>query len=114
MKPTWKQDEVFPIIAHTIKHQYRGDGRYIPSREIASALLLDPEAKTIITNAHSQRRELSSPERTAITMVAWFGQQITVGKSRSKDEFERIKIDGRWAYRPVTAPPTVGQTSDKA
>jgi hypothetical protein len=36
MKRTWKHDEIFPIIAHIIERQYRGDGRYMPSREIAS------------------------------------------------------------------------------
>jgi hypothetical protein len=105
MSSTWTHDEIFPIIAQVIKRQYRDDGRYIPSREIASALLLDPEAKIIIANTQSQQREHSSPERTASTMVAWFGQKITIGKLPWKDDFERIKIDGRWAYRPVTTTP---------
>jgi hypothetical protein len=34
MKPTWKHDEIFPIINHAIKREYRGDERYMPSRQI--------------------------------------------------------------------------------
>ena len=28
MKPTWKHDEIFPIIAHGIEREYRAIGRY--------------------------------------------------------------------------------------
>jgi hypothetical protein len=103
MQPTWKHDEIFPIIAHVIERQDRGDQRYIPAREIASELLRDPEAMAVIARAQSQQSNRLSAERVATTMVAWFSQQITVGNSPWKDRFERTKIDGRWAYKPVTA-----------
>ena len=101
MKSTWKQHEIFPVIAHVIERQYRGDQRYIPSREIASELQRDPEAMAIIAHAQSKQPEQWSAEQLANNMVAWFSQQITVGNSLWKDRFERIKIDHRWAYRPV-------------
>jgi len=34
-------------------------------------------------------------------MVSWFSQQITVGESDWARAFERTKIDGLWAYKPV-------------
>ena len=49
MEPTWKHHEIFPIIAHVIERQYRGDEQYIPAHEIAAELLRDPEAMAIIT-----------------------------------------------------------------
>jgi len=95
MKTTWKHDEIFPIIANVIKRQYGGDQRYIPAPEIASELLRDTEAIAIITRAQSQQSERWPANRLATTMVAWFSQQIRVGKSPWKDRFERIKIDGQ-------------------
>src|SRR5262249_23196745 len=107
-QPTWKHDEIFPIIAHVIERQYRGDQRYVPAREIGAELLRDPEAMAIITRAQSQQGEHSLAEHIAATMVAWFSQQITVDNSPWKHRFERTKIDGRWAYRPVS--PTTNPT----
>jgi hypothetical protein len=103
MKTTWKHDEIFPIIAHVIERQYRGDGRYIPSREIASELLRDSQAMAIIARAQSQQGQRWPAERVATTMVAWFSQQITVGNSPWKDRFERTNVGGRWAYKPASA-----------
>jgi hypothetical protein len=39
MKPTWKQDEVFPIIAHIIEQHFQQHQQYIPSHEIAAQLV---------------------------------------------------------------------------
>ncbi len=36
-------------------------------------------------------------------MVSWFSQRITVGESDWSLAFERTKIDGLWAYKPVAA-----------
>ena len=104
MEPTWKHHEIFPIIAHVIQRQYRGDQRYVPSPEIVTELLRDSEAIAIITRAQSQQGERWSAERLAHNMVAWFSQQITVGASPWTEQFERTKIDDRWAYRPAPTP----------
>ena|SRR5947199_5136288 len=105
MEPTWKHHEIFPIIAHVIERQYRGDEQYIPAHEIAAELLRDPEAMAIITRAQSQQTKGWSAGRLARNMVAWFSQQITVGDSPWASRFERTKIDDRWAYRPPATPP---------
>jgi hypothetical protein len=34
-------------------------------------------------------------------MVSWFSQRITVGESEWARAFERTRIDGLWAYKPV-------------
>src|SRR5438552_1231706 len=96
---SWKHSEVFPLVAHAITAEFQQHQRFIMSREIADALLRDPEARCIIDAVIQQRG--NTPERTAINMVAWFSQQITIGASPWTEQFERTKIDDRWAYRPA-------------
>jgi hypothetical protein len=99
MKPTWKHDEVFPIIAHIIEQEYRQHNRYITAHEIAIRLLQDEPAKSLIEQAQSQPRKDWSADRLARNMVAWFSQRITVGDSPWAKTFERTRIDDRWAYK---------------
>jgi hypothetical protein len=105
MKSTWKHDEVFPIIAQIIEQQYQQNPRHITSREIAAQLVQDDAAKSLIQHAQSQERKNLSPEQIARNMVAWFSQRITVGNSPWVARFERTKIDGRWAYKPISTTP---------
>jgi hypothetical protein len=84
--------------------QFQHHQRFITSREIADALLRDPEARRIIDAVVQQRG--STPERTAINMVAWFSQRITTANSPWAHRFERTKIDDRWAYKPVSDAPS--------
>jgi len=105
MKPTWKHDEVFPIIAHIIEQQFQQHQRFITSHEIATQLVQDDAAKSLIQHTQSPQGKDWSPEQLARNMVAWFGQRITVGKSPWAERFERTKIDGRWAYKPASNTP---------
>ena len=75
MQSTWKQDEVFPIIAHIIEQQFQQHQRYITSHEIAAQLVQDDAAKPFIQHAQSQQRKNWSPEQLAHNMVAWFSQR---------------------------------------
>jgi len=99
MEPTWKHDEIFPIIAHVIERQFQQHQRYITAHEIAAQLLQDDAAKAIIAHAQSQQSADWSPEHLAHNMVAWFSQRITVGDSPWATRFERTKVDDRWAYK---------------
>jgi hypothetical protein len=105
MKSTWKQDEVFPIIAHIIEQQFQQHQRYIATREITAHLMQDDAAKRLIQHAQSQQQKNSPPEQIARNMVAWFSQRITVGNSPWAERFERKKIDSRWAYKPAQSTP---------
>jgi len=101
MSATWKQDDVFPIIAKLISTR-AVEGRYVTHDEIVNGLFEEPEAVTIIEQAHEQQQEQNrSIEWFAHNMVAWFSQQITVGHSQWSNEFDRKNIDGKWAYRPA-------------
>jgi hypothetical protein len=39
MEPTWKQADVFPVIARVIEQAYREHQRLVTSQEIAARLL---------------------------------------------------------------------------
>jgi hypothetical protein len=97
---TWKQRDVFPIIARLIRDEHSRHGRFVLAREIAARLLQDGEGRAIIDAARQQRQDRSL-EFTARNMVSWFSQRITIGESDWRQAFERTKIDGRWAYKPT-------------
>lgn len=97
--PTWKQNDIFPLIAHIIAAQFQQHQRFITSSEIAEALLRDPEARRIIDSVVQQRG--STPQRTAINMVAWFSQRITAEQSEWQRMFERTRVNDQYAYKPA-------------
>jgi len=99
---SWKHSEVFPLIAHVIGAEFQQYQRFVTSREIAAALLRDPEARRIIDAAVQQRGR--TPERTASDMVAWFSQRITAEQSEWRLAFERTRINNQYAYKPVAKP----------
>ncbi len=101
---SWKQEEVFPLIAHVITAEFQQHQRFITSREIAAGLLRDPDARRIIDAAVQQRGR--TPERTAINMVAWFSQRITAKQSEWQHRFERTRVDHQYAYKPAATPTT--------
>lgn len=103
MQPSWKQADVFPVIARVIETAYRQDQRFITAQEIAARLLQDPDGRKLVDAAREQQREQQSPEWLASNMVSWFSQRITVGESVWARAFERTKVDGLWAYKPSVA-----------
>lgn len=103
MEPSWKQADVFPIIARTIEERYQVHQRFITAQEIAARLLQDGEGRNLVEVAYQQQDDKQSLEWLASNMVSWFSQRITVGESEWALAFERTKIDGLWAYKPVSA-----------
>lgn len=102
MEPSWKQADVFPIIARVIGEAAQPHRSYVPAHEIAARLVQDREARPLIELAQEQLEEPHPLEWLAGNMVAWFSQRITVGESEWGRSIERKKIGGQWAYRPAT------------
>jgi hypothetical protein len=100
MDPSWKQADVFPVIAGVITTAYRQHQRFIAAQEIAAGLLQDREGHNLVEAARLQQQEPQSLEWLASNMVSWFSQRITIGESEWSHAFERAKVDGVWAYRP--------------
>ena len=103
MEPTWKQVDIFPVIARVIEATHTAHQRFITAQEIATRLLQDPEGRNLVDAARKQQQEQQSLEWLASNMVSWFSQRITVGESDWAKAFERTKIDGFWAYKPAPA-----------
>lgn len=99
MEPSWKQADVFPVIARVIEQAYREHQRFITAQEIAARLLHDTEGQNLVEAAREQQQDKQSLEWLASNMVSWFSQRITVGESDWARAFERTKIDGLWAYK---------------
>jgi hypothetical protein len=102
MEPSWKQADVFPIIARIIEQACGEQQRFITAQEVAARLLQDTEARNLVEAAREQQEEKQSLGWLASNMVSWFSQRITVGESDWARAFERTKIDGLWAYKPAT------------
>lgn len=105
MEPSWRQADVFPIIARLIEVAYREHGKFVTAREIAGRLMEDPEGCNQVEVAREQQQGDQSIEWLASNMVSWFSQRISVGESEWAAAFERTRIDGHWAYKPA---PTAG------
>jgi hypothetical protein len=103
MESSWKQADVFPIIARVIEQGYREHHRFVTAREIAARLLQDTEGRNLVQTAKEQQEQKQALEWLASNMVSWFSQRITVGGSDWARVFERTKIDGLWAYKPIAS-----------
>jgi len=102
MEPTFKYKEVFPVVARLIVEAQPHHSSFIGHDTIVSLMLTDDEGLQIISRA-SPGSALADDRLVASNMVAWFSQQITVGRSRWAEFFDRERRDGAWAYRPRTA-----------
>jgi hypothetical protein len=111
MEPTFSHAEVFPLIARLIVRAPGDDSGFVDHEAIVSALLSDDEGHSVVSHA-STASSLPDDRSVASNMVAWFSQQITVGRSQWSDFFDRKRRGGAWAYRPKTAvrPPVAADT----
>lgn len=102
MTALWEQADVFPLIARIIREAHSGDDGFVSHDEIVSRLKNDPEGERILTHARERSNDSHTDDWLAHNMIAWFSQTVTVGTSDWADEFERVKIDRKWAYRPIS------------
>ncbi|MFO7906457.1 MAG: hypothetical protein ACQESR_31170 [Planctomycetota bacterium] len=100
MATTWKQADVFPIIAQLIRDIHSKEKGFVTHDQIATALLADPAAARIIEQAQEESDQEKTIEWFTRNMVAWFSERITVGQSDWDHAFDRTKLDGKWAYKP--------------
>ena len=103
MAASWEHADIFPVVARIITQWSAWTHDFVSHDEITAALLTDAEGAALIAAAKAQLEEPQTEEWIAHNMVAWFSQRITVGESDWTDQFERKKIDGKWAYRRKAA-----------
>jgi len=116
MAASWEHADIFPVVARVIGERFASTADFVNHDVITGALLADAEGAGLVAAARAQLEEPQSEEWIAHNMVAWFSQRITVGESDWADQFERMKINGKWAYRPKTsgADEATGDRSDRA
>jgi hypothetical protein len=100
MARSWQFSDVFPVVARLIGELHAELEDWVRHEEIVQALLDDSEGAKLVYDACSPRE---SESQIAANMVAWFSQQITVKESPYTDAFERTKLGGRYAYRPIAS-----------
>jgi hypothetical protein len=95
----WEQEDVFPAIARVIDQLCAQHNEFATHAEITAALLADAEGAALVQQAREATREDHAAEWIAHNMVAWFSQRISVAESDWTDQFDRVKIDNKWAYK---------------
>lgn len=102
MEPSFRHSEVFPLIARLITRIPGDASGFVNHDAIVTAILADPEGAGIVARARTTAA-WSDDRGAASNMLAWFSQQITVGRSPWADFFDREQRNSAWAYRPKTA-----------
>ena len=110
MKPTWSQKEVLPMVRDTIYALCKKKGDWVTKQETVTALLEDPR----ISKSADEAYRLQKTDKTHIlrNMVDWLDFWVTKFEGKKPmpdwacelatkilDEFERKKIDRKWAYK---------------
>ena len=97
-------DNIFPLIADAIRRIFKSNGgSWVVHDDVTAALLASAESIALLRDRQQVHGQVHSLPWLAHNAVAWFSQHITTGTSPWAPEFERIKVQGKWAYRPVTA-----------
>jgi len=95
-------DEAFPVIARMIMLAAKDEpGRFVPHDVIVDLILADGKGAELVALARS-RSSWTDDRDVASNMVAWFSQQISIGRSEWLQLFERERLAGAWAYRPAS------------
>ena len=97
-QPSITFDETLPLIADLIRELAGDPPGYVPDETIAAALLADNRGRRHIARARELQGDDRPPTTIAAGMVAWFSRQFTDRALPYGRDFERRKINGRWAY----------------
>lgn len=108
--PSFTHAEVCPLVAGLILRAAKQSEAFVTHDALVSMVLDDKRGAEIVSRA---RIKSSWPDdrSAASNMVAWFSQQISVGRSEWADFFVRERIEGAWAYR-LAAAATPGKIPD--
>ena len=101
--------DTFPVIAELIINHPDPDS-FVTHSVLVEKLLASEQGGALI-NAAAATSSLDA-QHVAITMIAWFSQQFTMGRNPYCNELERQRVDGRWAYRKSQRP--AGETTEQS
>jgi len=101
-QPLTIQVTIAPVIGQIIHEQFARTGNYVTRAEIVDGLITRPEMRTFLTEAHQNTTGLFTFEEYVGNQVDFFSKGITEGYSPYAYQFDQERIDGKWAYKPIT------------
>jgi hypothetical protein len=102
MARKFSHENVFPVIARLITTIHQATQTIVSHDELVEAMLNDGQGMALTASACDADDEKKSAKWWASNMVQWFSQRITEDDSEYTNRYERTKIDGAWAYRPIS------------
>lgn len=100
-KSALSHDDVFPVVIELIEEHHEDGNGYVTHRELVEALLDESDTREQIEEAVDQKGH--TPEDWANWIVQWFSAAYTAEELDARDDLERARVDGTWAYRPAEA-----------
>ena len=100
-KSALSHDDVFPVVIELIRDNHGDDNGYVTHRELVEALLDESDTREQIEEAVEQKGHTA--EDWANWIVQWFSAASTAEELDARDQLERARVDGTWAYRPADA-----------
>jgi hypothetical protein len=96
---TFTLAETAPVVADLIHRHAGASGDYLTHDVIVHLILNDPKGAALVKRAIHLGNS-SSSAKIAGNMLDHFSARITDCTSPYTDQFDRRKIDGKWAYQP--------------
>jgi serine/threonine protein kinase len=95
----YKHSEIFPHIVAAIDTLWSQTQAWVRRDDIVEYLYQKPEVHSLIQAAGDVD---SQKLRWYIgNAIDWFSQQITAGSSPYMGQYDRQRLDGKWAYAPI-------------
>ena len=98
-KSALSHDDVFPVVVELIRDNHEDENGYVTHRELVEALLDKSKMREQIEEAVEQKGH--TPEDWANWIVQWFSAAYTAEELDYRDQLERARVKGTWAYRPA-------------
>jgi hypothetical protein len=104
VRKTGYLNDLFPLIANAIRRVSNNNGgNLVVHDDITAAVLGSEEFVALLRDRQQVLGRVHSLTWLAHNAVAWFSQYISTGRSLWAQDFERVRVQGKWAYRPMTA-----------
>ena len=95
------QAQVAPEIVAVIRKRFGGTAAFATRGEIVEGLVERPHIRDLLYEAYEKQAGFDSFEEYVGNQVDFFSKGITEGAGEFAGTFERVKVDDKWAYRPI-------------
>ena len=98
--PSFTHDDAFPVVERLIAAIYQQDKDFVTHGSLVKTVMEDAIGKRLIADAARQSSTNWSKANWASNMIAWFSKEASTRRPDVLDRFDRIRILGRYAYKP--------------